>query len=499
MKLFKKYPLGFQTIVLIFILLIGFFFRIYQVVERFKFAHDGDLFSWIVKDIVVDHHIRLIGQLTSAEGIYIGPLFYYSLIPFFTLTNMDPIGGIILITILGMATLVSYYFVFSKLFNTKLALITTFLQAVLLSRVDFDRWVVPSTPTNLWVVWYFYTIVQIARGNFIVLPLLAVLIGLIWHIHIALMPALLVVPVAIILSKKIPSVKQVIVFLIVLSIVSLPLLIFEARHNFLQTQAFIDNFRIDHGGGRGFPKLNVVATKMGTVINNLFFYPQNLPLVDYRYLGLGLLLSSLVLMFKKVIRVKEIVLFFTWVAGVVLFYVSSTSLISEYYFYNIEIIFLVIVSFWFYFIFKSSRVGKWVILSVLTLILVKNASFFLIEYTYQKGYTERKEAAKYITEKAKSANFPCVAISYITAPGENVGFRYFFWMNNLHVNQPKDGGPVYTIVIPDELAKETPMQKFGHIGVYGPTNVDSEEKIKESCSGEDHNLTYPMLGFSGAN
>src|SRR3989338_10745425 len=106
-----------QFWLLISILLISLFFRSYQAVERFEFAHDGDLYSWIVKDIVVDHHFRLIGQLTSAPGIYIGPFFYYLLIPFFTLTRMDPVGTIILAILLGLTTTISYYWVFSRIFK----------------------------------------------------------------------------------------------------------------------------------------------------------------------------------------------------------------------------------------------------------------------------------------------------------------------------------------------------------------------------------------------
>ena len=71
------------------ILLIGFFFRTYHIVEWLDFGHDADLYSWIIKDILVNHHPRLIGQLTSAPGIFIGPLFYYLLAPFFVLTKMD--------------------------------------------------------------------------------------------------------------------------------------------------------------------------------------------------------------------------------------------------------------------------------------------------------------------------------------------------------------------------------------------------------------------------
>src|SRR3989338_6869626 len=156
-------------LILSLILSIGLFFRTYQIIERFEFAHDGDLYSWIVKDIVVNHHFRLIGQLTSAPGIFIGGLFYYLLIPFFLLSNMDPIGTTSFAIIIGLTTIFSLYFVLSKLFKTEVGLIAAFLYATLITTVNADRWIVPTVTTNLWVIWYLYSILKIARGDYRVL------------------------------------------------------------------------------------------------------------------------------------------------------------------------------------------------------------------------------------------------------------------------------------------------------------------------------------------
>ncbi len=71
-----KYLLSSKAI-LIFILLLGIFFRIYKLEIFYPWGHDQDLFAWIAKDIIVDHHFRLIGQETSITGLFIGPIFYY--------------------------------------------------------------------------------------------------------------------------------------------------------------------------------------------------------------------------------------------------------------------------------------------------------------------------------------------------------------------------------------------------------------------------------------
>ena len=313
-----------EILVLLFILLIALFFRTYQVIERLEWAHDADLYSWIVRDIVVQKHPRLIGQLTTAPGIFIGPAFYYMLVPFFLINNMQPYSGVIPITILGMFNVLSYYYVFNKLFDKKVGLIAAFLTAVLLTSVSFDRWVVPSTPTSLWIVWYFYAVVNLAQGNKRAWPILGFLTGLIWHIHIALAPTLIVIPVAIYLSKKVPKTKDVAVALIAFLIPSIPLILFEVRHGFQQTIGLVNNFTGDHGAGSGIEKLYKVVIMISRNVNSLLFFPQGInndisrvALVVF-LLFLGILLAK-----KRLIDKKILIISYVWFFAVVAFLSGS--------------------------------------------------------------------------------------------------------------------------------------------------------------------------------
>lgn len=482
--------------ILILIISLGFFFRTYQIVERFEFAHDGDLYSWIIKDMVVDGHFRLIGQLTTAPGVFIGPLFYYLLTPFFILFNMDPVGSLIPITVLGMLSIISYYFVFSRLFSKQTGLIAAFLHTTLFSPVVFDRAVVPSTPTHIWMIWYFYVVLNLVRGNFKVLPILGILIGLIWHIHVALLPPLLAIPAAIILARKIPPKVEIIKFIAALLIFSLPLIIFELKHNFSQTLSLAGNLLSDQGGSKGLEKLNLILVYLGRNISRFFLYPQMVPEVTFRAWFFIILLPVLIFLRSGILKTKEFMVLFFWVAGVIVFYTFSSTIISEYYFTNLEVIFMMIVSLS---LAKLLNQGKWwqVILIILLVgLLIKNIYFFVNQSFYKKGYLERKEAASFISNHAKEQGFPCVAVSYITKPGGNVGFRYFFYLNKLHVNQPWSGSPVYTIVNPPELAEGKKERLFGQIKVIPPEKVSSKEEIAKSCSGENSNLTDSLFGFT---
>lgn len=185
---------------------------------------------------------------------------------------------------------------------------------------------------------------------------------------------------------------------------------------------------------------------------------------------------------------------YIWILGVVVFFSLSSSPISEYYFFNIEIIFIFIVSSYFYLVLKTSRVAALVALFLLLAIALKNAHFLITQDYYHKGYQEKKEVVNFIKWDAYLKGLPCVGISYFTTPGENVGFRYFLYLNNIHTIQPSKDVPVYTIVIPEELSKDVKV-KFAHIGVILPTFLPSKEQLERICSKPNTNLTDPMFGF----
>lgn len=492
--MFKFIKKNIYFICIFLILILAIFFRTYDIAHRFSFAHDGDLYSWIVKDIVVNHHIRLIGQLTSSPGVFIGGLFYYLLIPFFLLFNMDPIGVSLLGVIVGIVTILSYYFILNRLFNRIIGLIAAFLHAILLANVNFDRWIVPTLPTKLWAVWYFYVLFSISRGNFSVLPLLGILIGLIWHVHIALAPALLAIPVSLIISRKIPSIKILLFSAGTFLITSLPLILFETRHNFSQTTSIVQNLIIPQDGENGLPKFIKVLGMIARNSSDLLFYPQSIP-QDFKILFLILLLAStFFLIRKKILKFKEALIIFSWIIPIVLFFSISRTPISEYYFANIDVPILIIVSMIIYLLIKFFKPGLSIVIIILAIILVKNLSFFIQDESYIIGYVDRKAVIASIEKDVKNHNYPCIGITYISKFGDNFGFRYFFYLSKLHLVHPSLDVPVYNIVVPDELSNEV-EEKFGHIGLIKPTSIPSKEAMEKSCLTPDTNLTDSMFGY----
>lgn len=486
-----------KLLILTVILLVALFLRTYKVIERFEFSHDGDLYAWFVRDVLVNKHIRLIGQQTSALGIFIGPFFYYSLIPFFLLFDMEPIGGIIPITIIGLATVASYYWVFSKVFNKQIGLIGAFLQAVLIGNVNFDRAVVPSTPTNIWIIWFFYVAVMLANGNMYVFPLLGLLAGFIWHIHVALAPAMIAIPVALFLAKKLPSRAEIIKSIIFFSIPSIPLFLFELRHNFIQLRALMSNFTTDHGGGVGFDKLERVIMMVSGNLNSIFFYPLGLPSrVNKSVLIVAVFVLGLYIYQKKYISKSALITLFVWFITVMLYFTASSTHISQYYFKNVDVISFAFISVLIYHLYKKSKRAMYIVFAFIGLLFLFNLNTLLADKKYDKGYVKKVAVVDFIKADALDKKLPCIGISYITSPGENVGFRYLFWLNDMHIVIPQKGAANYSIVIPDELAEGKDERRFGKISVIPPAEIPEAEVISKTCEGEDVNITGDLFGFT---
>lgn len=479
--------------ILLGILGLGLFLRLYKGREMFLYAHDQDLAGWMIKDILVNKHFRLIGQLTSTPGIFIGPYFYYYLIPFYLLFRLDPLGGFYAVVVLGMISISSFYFVLGKVFKKSVGYIGAFLYTVSIYTMMTDRWMVPTMPVFLWSVWLFYSVFLILNGKRNGYVLAGILVGLIWDLSMALILTVPVLFLAFILSKKKLDIIGIAKGLILMVVVSLPLIIFEVKHNFIQSKAFIISLTTTQNTTiSGISRFEKVLISIGKTLNTLFtgssyetFY--KIPIV----LMTGVLIY---LILMKVIKKQMIILIFTWVFLFIVFFASYSKLLSEYYLDGIVVIWIVIASLFIKNLIDTKKYGFALIL--LTLFTFYQMRALLTYKTNLSGYIERKVIVSYINQDRVKHSYPCVAVSYITSPGNDLGYRYLFWLERMHVNKPVSGSPVYTIVFPLSLVDRV-NYRFGGLGLILPDyNRYNDKDVDMSCSGANSNLTDPMFGYT---
>src|SRR3989338_4095221 len=116
--------------ILILILIIGAFLRLYKIDQYMTFLGDEGRDSIIVRNLLVKADPILIGPGTSVGGMYLGPLYYYFMAPFLLLSNFSPVGPAVGVALLGVTTIYLLYIVCKEWFSKTAGLIASVLFAI---------------------------------------------------------------------------------------------------------------------------------------------------------------------------------------------------------------------------------------------------------------------------------------------------------------------------------------------------------------------------------
>lgn len=477
--------------ILLAILVGGLILRVLYPLYYFRYQHDQDLIGWILKDILYNHHFRLIGQETSSQGVFIGPYFYYLLIPFYLVTSMHPGGGIIMVTLLGLFAIFSFYYVFSKIFDKKIGLIAALIYAVSYTIIFTDREVAPTMPVMLWSVWYLYGLWLILKGKSKAYLLLGFLLGLVWHLNLALAILTPLIPLTQVLSKKKLAIKEMLLGVVIFVVTLSPFFVFEARHGFSQTQAILSSLTSskDYEGGAtpGLAKLDRVM-QVAYINTTRVFWGAHYPSFVTKITFYLLIIALALLTYKKILSRSLVVIMTSWLVLYITFFSLNPLNISEYYLNGMNVIWITIIAV----SLARFRYKFWVLAAIVSL----NLYSFSMHISSRNGYVEKMQLINFIKSDSATHGYPCVSISYITSGGYQFGYRYLFWRSGLRVNKPLKGSPIYSIVFPLSYVNKFD-RNFGALGLVLPEYASyTKERVNAACEGVEDNLTEPMFGYT---
>lgn len=483
----------------IVILIAGLFFKTYKPLQLFMYSHDQDLAGWIIKDVIVNHHLRLIGQETSSPGVFVGPLFYYMQIPFYLLANMDPAGSIVLVTLLGLFTIFSFYYCFAKMFGKKVGIFAALFYTVSVYFIFTDREIVPTTPVHLWTVWWLYGTWLILKGKSKAYVLLGFLAGILWNFNLALVIITPLVLLAQLFSKSKINLKYLFFGVVIFLVTMTPFIAFESRHSFMQTKAIVSSLTASKNsasvvGGKTL-KLDRVIQLVYKNLSSIYWGP-NSP-INHIWTFCAILGAFIFLTIKKVISKQFFLILFLWQVLYIAFFTFNSIIVSEYYLNGMNVVWVAILALMTTYLWEN-RHGylRWFAYLLLAVFAGVNIYAFFTWAVNKSGYIERKAIVAYIKTDAQEHSFPCISVSYITSPGNNLGYRYLFWLQNMHVDLPMGGAPVYSIVYPISLVDKVD-KTFGALALIMPDyGKYTKEEIAKSCSGENQNVTGSMFGYT---
>ncbi len=230
-----------SIIAIVTILLVGAYLRLYDISGYMTFLGDEGRDALVVKRMIVDHKFTLLGPTASVGGFFLGPIYYYFMLPFLWLWRLDPTGPAVMVALFGIATIYLVYRVGRDFFDEWAGLIASSLYAVsplviAYSRSSWNPNLVPFFSTLL--IYVFWRI--IVKNRWGELFWVGVIFGIGLQLHYLFIFLFVVAAFWFLLyGRLLQKLRYYIVGFLGFLVGYAPFLAFEVRHQFPNTFSVI--------------------------------------------------------------------------------------------------------------------------------------------------------------------------------------------------------------------------------------------------------------------
>lgn len=497
----------YDKIILTFILVIGSFFRVYMIRDYMTFL--GDEGRDVLKVYEILHgNFTLLGPTASVGGFFLGPIYYYFMVPFLWIFNYDPVGPAVMVALFGIATVFLIYKVGKEFFGTDAGLVASGLYAISPLVVTYSR---SSWNPNLmpfFSLLTLYTVYKALTRNSIKLFLLCgLLFGITMQLHYLALFLGVIIFVYILLYHFVytknnflkDSFKNYLWFFLGFLIGLSPFLAFELRHGFPNIVSLF-NFVFYSGDTGGSVQLiptisNVFFRIFGRLIAN-FPEPQkvalgahtNIALWYYSTFILGFIsIWFLLKSFFKEYKLRS--LSFTKVSLLAIWFILGVGLfgfykkpIYDYYFGFMFPLPFLIVGFFLKNLWQK-KAGKFLSILILAVLIWLNSLTPPHKVSANRQAQQIEEISKFVIDKAENKPFN---FALITGGNSDHAYRYFFtlWqkepttIQNVMIDQTRSSVTDQLLVVCEIVPNCYPLGHslweiagFGRAEIIGEWNV----------------------------
>jgi 4-amino-4-deoxy-L-arabinose transferase-like glycosyltransferase len=485
-NLISKLPilLNKKHLFLLLVMILAIFLRFWNIPDTVQFLGDQGRDSLIVISMFQEPRLVFIGPVTSVGNMYLGPLYYYFMLPFLWLSFPSPLGPVYAVAFLGVLTVFLMYYLGKELIGEKAALIATSLFAFSSAVVEGTRFSWNPNPApivSLLMVFFIYkALKKDVRYWMLVTLCFSVLIQL--H-YLTLLSAAGIGLLWLFQLMRIREKKKILNRFLVSTILSAfifvasltPLILFDLKHEGLNINAFKDIFTKEQSFER---KSNGLITELSRYVidfrsssRQILFdltLGENLYSSDYRetsslrntnsFLGI----FTLVILFWILLKRKQekhwiglLVLSAFLITGIMGVAAYQHSVYNHYIAYLFPIVFL-ILGYLLNFLYQKNISGKLLVIVFVVLYLWQNLNGLqevLKPIGWKISDVERtaEEILNYINDGEK------YNIVLLTGTGDLYGQNYRYFMSALADNKkpvdPEVEVEVDTLVIINEEKK----------------------------------------------
>lgn len=425
--------------ILLIILLLGSYLRLYRIRDYLTFLGDEGRDVLVVKRMIVDHKPTLLGPTASVGGFFLGPVYYYLMAPFLWIFQFNPEGPAVMVALFGIATIYLVYLTGKNFFDQKTGLIAALLYCLSPVVINYSR---SSWNPNL-VPFFSLLIILITRDIIIhqkwnYFFWLGILFGIAFQLHYIVSLLFIVVSVYFLITSGFKKIPKYLMGLLGLIIGISPLLIFEIRHQFPNSSSmfkFLTRGNEVGGSGNFFQSPLEITLRLFT----------RLIAENNQKIGIFLLFFSLIAFFYCFIRIKKIdssfktfLLIICWAFGGIFLFGFYNKEVYDYYLgFLFPLPFLLTGHFLSH--LSSNIFGKIIALIIIAYLVIINWQARPFKYEPNRQLDQAIKISRFVIDKTENLPFN---FALITGQNSDHAYRYFFeiWGNKPVVieNMEKD-------------------------------------------------------------
>lgn len=241
-----------ENLFLFLILSAAIFLRFHNLKNSMMFQGDQGRDALVVANIFKNADPVFIGPVTSIGNMYLGPFYYYFMLPFLFFSYPSPIGPVYAVAGLSVLTVFLLFKIAKKIFNQKTALLATIFFTFSAGVVNLARFSWNPNPAPFFSLLMFYFTYLAWKENTKYWLLVSVCFSVLIQLHYVTLLSLSGAGIIFLLQliEKIKKNKNqffnleakflkhlalaIVIFILSLS----PLLLFDYKHDFLNAKSF---------------------------------------------------------------------------------------------------------------------------------------------------------------------------------------------------------------------------------------------------------------------
>lgn len=436
-------------IIVLLIVLLSFFPRSIEVLNQNPiFLFDQGREMQAAKNIVVNNKPILIGTEIGAgvagiSGIFQGPIYYYLLTIPFILFDGNPVGGVYLMLLFGLLSIIFGFYFGRKLFGDLGSVILVLLMSISPALISQSRFLWSPNPPTLFILLSFYFIYLFSKKKNMHVFMAAFFSGFIYNFELAIaVPmslALLIYSVYIFRNKIKPY------FYLILGFVLgyLPMILFEIRHGLMGLKGLF-KYILNSNTAIEVQNLNLIHEHLGSFLYNYKdAFPYNNVIFSALFFIFLISLFTFFIKREKDIKLKQFLIYFIILFLVNVFVFSFLrNTVWNYYLTDISLAYLIIFT---YVITRAYKKGYFKFSLLLLFIFI----FFVFLGSYSAIKTSIYDYSDYGGTAKLQGKIDAIDYIYKDAKGEPF---------NLFIFSP----PIYTYPY-DYLLGWYGKRKYGYV------------------------------------